>query len=255
MLEEIAVAVGVPIEPSEISRELADFRKEKEEAAYNKQKADEFFLGQVIELLSRADAARDYEEVKKQYECRVRTMERYEWREEYVRPLNSFLCRITGKVMVDPVSLCTDTTCERAAIVARFESGDRTDPETGEVLGDTSLRSNLPLRQSIEEWRELRYCHEIRSLKNDLLSGVGASIVEALSLMQGLMEENAINRDWLSVEGLTDILVSILLKRRYEYLKREILITLKVFVEGHSRNKVNMCIVYLYCISTISCGS
>ncbi|KAJ4847106.1 hypothetical protein Tsubulata_040640 [Turnera subulata] len=237
MLEEIARAVGVPVEPSEISRELASFRREKEEAANRKERAEAFFLDQVIELLSRADAARDYEEVKKQYFQRVQFIERYDAKEEYIPPLISFHCRISGSVMIDPVSLCTGTTCERAAIETWFESGERTDPETGEILEDTSLRSNLPLRQSIAEWRELNYCLRIRSCKAKLLSAVDSSMEEALSQMQELMRENSINKDWISIGGLTDIGISILGNSHNKHVKRKILVTLKDIAEGHSRNK------------------
>ncbi|XP_030507588.2 U-box domain-containing protein 44 [Cannabis sativa] len=237
MLEEIAMAVGVPIEPSAISTELANFKREKEEADFRKERAEVFFFGQVIELLSRADAARDYEEVKKQYEQRVQAIERYNSREEYILPLNSFLCCINGTVMTDPVSLCTGTTCERAAIADWFESGKRTDPDTHEVLENTSFRSNLPLRQSIEEWRELNYCLRIRSSNEKLLSGVDKSMDEALNQMQDLMRESSINRDWISIEGFNDIIVNVLRKSHNNDLKRKILITLKYFVEGHTRNK------------------
>lgn len=240
MLEQIAMAVGVPVEPSEISKELAKFKKDKEEAASRKERAEVLFLEQVIELLSRADAARDFEEVKKQYEQRVQAIERYDSREEYVIPLPSFLCRINGAVMVDPVSLCTGTTCERAAITAWLESGERTDPETGELLEDTSLWTNLPLRQSIEEWRERNYCLMIRSSKVKLLSGVDASVEEALNQMRNLMRENSINKDWIAVEGLNEIVINILGTSHNKDVKRKILITLKDFVEGHSRNKVSI---------------
>lgn len=238
MLEEIARAVGVPVEPSQISKELASFRREKEEAANRKERAEVLFLEQIIELLSRADAARDYEEVKKQYLLRFQVIERYDEREENIRPLNSFYCRISKTLMVDPVSLCTGTTCERAAIEAWLDSGERTDPETGEVLEDTSLRSNLPLRQSIEEWRELNYCLKIRCSKAKLLSGMDSSVEEALSQMQDLMKESSINKDWISVGGLTDIIISILGSSHNKDVKRKILITLKDVVEGHARNKV-----------------
>ncbi|KAK4586255.1 hypothetical protein RGQ29_023438 [Quercus rubra] len=237
MLEEIATAVGVPVEPSQISKELASFRREKEEAANRKERAEVLFLEQIIELLSRADAARDYEEVKKQYLQRFQVIERYDEREENIRPLNSFYCRISETLMVDPVSLCTGTTCERAAIKAWLDNGKRTDPETGEVLEDTSLRSNLPLRQSIEEWRELNYCLKIRCSKAKLLSGIDSSVEEALSQMQDLMKESSINKDWISVGGLTDIIISILGSSRNRDVKRKILITLKDVVEGHARNK------------------
>lgn len=237
MLEEIARAVGVPVEPSQISKELASFRKEKEEASNRKERAEVLFLEQIIELLSRADAARDYEEVKKQYLQRFQVIERYDEREENIQPLNSFLCRICNTVMIDPVSLCTGTTCERVAIEAWLDGGEKTDPETGEVLEDTSLRSNLPLRQSIEEWRELNYCLKIRCSKAKLLSGMDSSVEEALSQMQDLILENSINKDWISIGGLTDIIISILGSSHNKDVKRKILITLKDVVEGHARNK------------------
>ncbi|XP_061365602.1 U-box domain-containing protein 44-like [Gastrolobium bilobum] len=237
MLEEIARAVGIPVEPSEISKEISSIRWEKEEAANRKERAEVVFLEQIIELLSRADAARDYEEVKKQYFERVQVIERYDSREKYILPLNSFLCCITGAVMVDPVSLCTGTTCERSAIEAWFDDGNRTDPDTKEVLEDTSLRSNIPLRQSIEEWRELNYCCSIRSIRENLLSNSDLFLQESLSQMQALIRENSINKDWISIGELTDIIISILGKSVSGDVKTKILIALKDAVEGHARNK------------------
>ncbi|KAE8670390.1 ARM repeat superfamily protein isoform 1 [Hibiscus syriacus] len=237
MLEEIARAVGVPVEPSEISKELASFRREIEEAGNRKERAEVFFLEQVIELLSQADAARDYEEMKKHYFQRAQVIERYDTQKEYIPPLKPFICRISGEVMDDPVSLCTGTTCERAAIEARFDCGMKTDPETGDVLEDTSLRSNLPLRQSIDEWRELNYCLKIRASQAKLSSGVDLKVVVALNQMQELIRENSINKDWISIGGLTDSIISILGSSRNREVKKKILITLKDMVEGHARNK------------------
>lgn len=239
MLEEIARAVGVPVDPSEISKELASIRKDKEEAADRKERAEVFFLEQVIELLSRADAARDYEEVKKQYYERLQVIERYSSREKSIEPLNSFLCCITGTVMVDPVSLETGTTCERYAIENWFDSGMRTDPETEEVLKDTKLRSNVPLRQSIEEWRELNYCLTIRSIKENLQSNTVSSVLESLRQVQDLIKDNSINKDWISIGGLTDIIISIVRNTDDVEVKINILSTLKDAVEGHMRNKVS----------------
>lgn len=235
ILEEIARAVGVPVEPSEIGKELASIRKEKEEAAYRKEKAEFVFLEQIIKLLSRADAARDYEEVKNQYFERVQVIERYDSREKYIQPLKSFLCRINGAVMVDPVSLSTGTTCERSAIESWFYDGNRTDPETQEVLEDTSLRSNIPLRQSIEEWRELNYCLLIRSIRENL--SLNSNLKESLSQMQALIAENSINKDWISIGEVTDTVISILGNSNDREVKMKILITLKDVVEGHARNK------------------
>ncbi|KAK8338464.1 hypothetical protein V6Z12_A09G252900 [Gossypium hirsutum] len=237
MLEEIARAVGVPVEPSEISKELASFRREIEEAGNRKERAEVLFLEQVIELLSQADAARDHEEMKKQYFQRAQVIERYDTQKEYIPPLKPFKCRISGEVMVDPVSLCTGTTCERVAIEAWFDCGKKTDPDTGDVLEDSSLRSNLSLRQSIEEWRELNYCLKIRACQAKLSSGVDLKVEEALNQMQELIRENSINKDWISIGGLTDRIISILGSSHNREVRKKILITLKDMVEGHARNK------------------
>ncbi|KAK2986085.1 hypothetical protein RJ640_011526 [Escallonia rubra] len=237
MLKQIAMAVGVSVEPLEISKELESFRREKEEAENRKERAEVLFLEQVIELLSRADAARDYEEVRKQYFQRLQVIERYGPTEEYIQPFRAFVCCITEAVMVDPVSLCTGTACERAALEAWFDRGEKTDPETGELLEDFSYRSNRQLRQSIQEWKELNYCLKIRSCKAKMLSHVDSSMGEALGHMQELVRETSINKDWISIGGLTEIIFSILEDSVNRDVKRKILSTLKDIVEGHARNK------------------
>ncbi|KAK9140104.1 hypothetical protein Scep_009785 [Stephania cephalantha] len=235
MLEQIALAVGVPIVPSEISKELADFRREIEEAAVRKEREEEYFLGQVIKLLSQADAARNQEEIKNQYYRRMQSVERTSG--DYIPPLQSFICPLSGSnVMVDPVSLCTGTTYERASIEAWFESGEKTDPETGDFLEDLSLRSNHRLRQSIEEWRELNFCLKIRSAKRNLQSGIGSSVEDALSLVQDVIRDYPVTRDWIAIEGIIDIVISILSTRNKD-IKISVLMTLKVAVEGHQMNK------------------
>ncbi|KAK4732464.1 hypothetical protein R3W88_025452 [Solanum pinnatisectum] len=237
ILKEIARAAGVPVEPAEITKELDNFKKEKEEAAYRKERAEVLFLNQVIELLSRADAARNSEEVKSQYFQRVSIIEGYDPREEYIQPFKAFICCITGIIMVDPVSLCTGTACERASIQAWFDSGEKIDPETGEELQDLSIRPNLQLRQLIQEWKELNYCIIIRACKGKLLSGVDASIEEALAQMQELMKANWINKEWVTIGGLTEIVISKLGMLRNGYLQDKVMITLKDVVDGHARNK------------------
>ncbi|XP_015158346.1 putative U-box domain-containing protein 42 isoform X2 [Solanum tuberosum] len=237
ILKEIARAAGVPVEPAEITKELDNFKKEKEEAAYRKERAEVLFLNQVIELLSRADAARNYEEVKSQYFQRVSIIEGYDPREEYIQPFKAFICCITGIIMVDPVSLCTGTACERASIQAWFDSGEKIDPETGEELQDLSIRPNLQLRQLIQEWKELNYCIIIRACKGKFLSGVDASIEEALAQMQELMKANSINKEWVTIGGLTEVVISKLGMLRNGYLQDKVMITLKDVVDGHARNK------------------
>ncbi|GER54779.1 U-box domain-containing protein [Striga asiatica] len=233
MLKEIARAVGVRVDPDE----LDGFRREKEEAEWRIEKAEVLFLEQVIELLSRADAARDYEHVKDQYLQRVKMIERYDSKEEFIEPFKPFFCCITGNVMVDPVSLCTGTACEREALEAWFERGENKDPETGEIIEDFTYRPNVQLRQSIQEWRELNYCVKIRSCRGKLLSGFESCVVEGLSVVRELVRENSVNRDWVSIGGLTDVVVSMVGSEVNEGVRRLLLMTLKDIVDGHARNK------------------
>ncbi|KAL7081166.1 hypothetical protein ACP275_14G022400 [Erythranthe tilingii] len=239
ILSEIARAVGVPVEPSEISKEIASFKKEKEEAEDRKERAEVLFLDQVIELLSRADAASDYEEVRRQYFQRLDAVEKYDPREEWIQPFRSFFCCITGNVMVDPVSLCTGTTCERAALEEDwFGRGEETDPETGEILWDFSYRPNIRVRQSIQEWRELNYCVKIRSCKTKLISHVDSLVEEALDRMEELVREDSVNKDWVSIGGLTDLAVAMIGGGVVsEDVENKLLVTLKEIIDGHERNK------------------
>ncbi|KAE9453076.1 hypothetical protein C3L33_15024, partial [Rhododendron williamsianum] len=237
MLKEIAKAVGVAVEPSEISKELESFRIEKEEAANRKERAEVFFLDQVIELLSRADAARDYKQIRKQYFQRLKVIESYDPKDECIPPFKAFLCCINRTVMDDPVSLCTGTACERTALEAWFKRGEKTDPETGDPLEDFSYWSNIQLRQSIQEWKELNYCVKIRSCKAKLLSEIDSSVEAALDQMQELMKENSVNRDWISIGGLTDTVVAMIGSSCNRDVKEKILVTLKDLVEGNLRNK------------------
>ncbi|XP_026442756.1 U-box domain-containing protein 44-like [Papaver somniferum] len=235
MLKEIARVVGVPVEPTVISKELASFKREKEDAAVRKEKLEEYFLKQVIELLSRADAAKDQEEIKKQYLKRFQIIQT---REGYIDPLNSFICPIDrSTVMVDPVSLSTGTTCERAAIEAWFDSGKKTDPKTGHLLDDFSVRSNHRLREAIEEWRELNYCLQIRVVKRKLISATDSAVEEALNKMVELFTENPINKDWIAIEGLISISLSVLENSLNKDIKRKILITLQAAIAGNAHNK------------------
>lgn len=237
ILKEIAKAVGVAVEPSEISEEMENFRKEKVEAENRKEQAEAFFLEQVIELLSQADAARDYEEIREKYMQRLKWIQRYDLREEEIKPFKAFVCCITKDVMVDPVSLCTGTSCERRALEDWFARGEKTDPETGDILEDLSYRSNLQLRKSIQEWRELNYCLKIHSCEVKLLSGVDQSVEEALCQMQDLLRENPINKDWIFIAGLTDNLISLLGSSNTSIVKKNVLINLKNILEGNQRYK------------------
>lgn len=238
IIVDIARAVGVTVEPSEIRKELDSFKREKEEAENRKERAEVYFLEQIIELLSRADAARDFEHVKDHYMQRLRVIEGHDPKSESIPPFKAFICGITKTVMDDPVSLSNGTAYSRVAIEAWFGSGETTDPITGEPLEDLSFRSNIQLGQSIQEWKELNYCMRIRSCKAKLMSENSSSIKDAVYQIRDLIKENSINKDWVSIGGLTELLINILPNLHNQQVKTEVLITLKYAVEGHTRNKV-----------------
>ncbi|KAH7665815.1 Zinc finger RING/FYVE/PHD-type protein [Dioscorea alata] len=236
MLEEIARAVSVPVEPSEISEELARLRNEKEEAAERKERVEAHFLEQVIELLSRADAANNLEQIRSQYYRRMETAEKFV-SGEYIPPLEAFLCPIEGTVMVDPVSLCTGTTCERTAIEGWLQSGKISDPVTNQPLDEFTIRSNILLRQSIEEWRELNYCLKIRSAKLGFTDGSDLACERSFVILQEIIKENKVNKDWIAIDGLIEVILSFIGTSHNKNLKSKALVTLLAITEQHERNK------------------
>lgn len=237
LIREIARALGIPVEPSEISKELASLRREKEEAAARKEMEEEAFMEQVIALLSQADATNSPEQVEKHYKERLMSLGTSVNEEEHIAPLQSFICPLKNDVMSDPVSLCTGTTCERKEIEKWLASGTNIDPETHELLSDLTLRPNLPLKQSIEEWVERNYCLKIKAAKRKLQSEDEMKHTDALAQIQKLCEEKPINKDWIAIEGLIPNAVQVLAKSHSRDVKRSALSTLKALVTGHAQNK------------------
>lgn len=236
MLKQIALSVGVSIEPSEIREELDSLRIEREKAAERKEKQEEIFLKQVIELLSHADAALDEDEIKKQYELIKNIVEKSAISNGTILPFAAFICPLTGSVMVDPVNLSTGTTCERTAIEARFLQGCKEDPHTGQVLKDLKLRPNISLRHSIQQWREQNYLLNIRRSREILQSTNLLAYDDAFSEITKVIKENVVTKYWIAMEGLIDIIV-LLVERLDGNLKSRSLQTLLDIVERHSHNK------------------
>ncbi|KAI0492025.1 hypothetical protein KFK09_026290 [Dendrobium nobile] len=236
MLEQIALSVGVSIVPAEIRKELDSLRMEREEAAARKEKQEEIFLKQVIELLSHADAALDEDEIRRQYELIRNTVEKSAISNGKILEYDAFLCPITKSVMVDPVNLFTGTTCEKAAIEAWFLEGRKEDPCTGKPLADTTLRPNISVRQSIQQWREQNYFLKIRRAKEILQFANSAAYDDAFCEITKIIKENLVTKYWIAMEGLIDIIV-LLVGTLDDNLKSRSLQTLLDIVESHSHNK------------------
>ncbi|KAK1390625.1 hypothetical protein POM88_018803 [Heracleum sosnowskyi] len=123
------------------------------------------------------------------------------------------LCRLLHSLPSNSTSkgfsLCTGTKCDREALEASFSHGKKSDPQTRELLDDCSYRANHPLRQSMQEWKEHILCHKIRNCKSNLL-GTDDSVLQALGQLKDLMRENSINKYWITIGGLTEIIISVL---------------------------------------------
>ncbi|KAK8935267.1 U-box domain-containing protein 43 [Platanthera zijinensis] len=235
MLEQIA-SVGVPIEPSEIKKELDSLRMEKEEAAARKEKQEEIFLKQVIELLSNDDDVHAEERIRKQYDLISNLVEKSRIHNGMIKEYNASLCPITKSVMVNPVILCNGTTYEREAIEAWFLQGNTTDPHTGETLEDLALKPNISVRQLIQQWREKNQLLKIRQAKEILQSTNSSGYDDALRDIQKVVKENMDTKIWIAIEGLIDIIV-LLMGISDGNLKSRFFQALLDIVERHSDNK------------------
>lgn len=233
LINEIARAVGVPVQDSEIRKELSNLKREKEEAAVRKEREEEVFMEQVIALLSRADAARTPEDIREDY---TRFQDDAE---EELQPLQSFLCPISGEVMRDPVSVATGHTYERSRIQEWFDRGERTNYVTKLPLPDLTLKPNHKIKATIEEWVERNYCIRIRSARKKLESGDEAVGKQALEDLRKLCTESSKITHWIAKEGLVPLIVRMLESHDRE-VKKKCLSALLAIVTGNDENKVSM---------------
>lgn len=241
LLREIAMAVGVPVsDESEISKELASFKREKEEAAERKEREEEAFMEQVIALLERSDAAKVPEVARSRYQERKHAMgNSLRESDDGIPALQSFICPLKQDVMEDPVTVANGQTYEREQIQRWFDAGHTTDPLSNQELPNTLLRPNGPLKKSIEEWRERNYCYSIRNARTALQSGNESQQLMALDSLRQLCRDDSRTRDWIVSEGLmVDIVTS--LKSPGRDVKKGCLATLSALIQDHDENKVSI---------------
>jgi hypothetical protein len=240
LLLDIARAVGIPVDASEISKELASFKREKDEAALRKEREEEAFMEQIIILLSRADAVY-LPEADYRAGAPYTNIEKADitGTTELISPLKSFICPLKGDVMVDPVSLVTGSCFERACIESWFDQGNATDSISNEKLTDLTLRPNTPVRQSIEEWRDRNCCIAILRAKSLLQSGDERKQIEALQTISQLCHRSNVNKDWIGTEGIVGDLVD-LVKSGSKDVKIRALSALRVLVKDNAVNKVSL---------------
>lgn len=100
-----------------------------------------------------------------------------------------------------------------------------------------SLRPNIPLRKSINEWTETKYCTTIYKAKEDLDSGLEGKKLDALKSLMELCELSHMTKDWIAHEGLVEQIVRTLNDHSLD-VKEQSLLTLLALVKRNDSNKV-----------------
>lgn len=231
LISEIARAVGVPVEDSAIRKELESLQREKEDASLRKEREEEVYMEQILALLSTADAAHTPEASRVDYRDKFEACP-----EEEQPPFPSFRCPISGDVMKDPVSVATGRTFERSRIQEWFDSGEKTDPITKLLLPDLTLRPNIQIKKTIEEWMDYNNRVRIRNARRKFESGDEIMIQEALEDLYSLCDGNFKVKQWIGEEKLVAQIVT-MLKSQDKDVKKKSLLALQIIVAGNDNNK------------------
>lgn len=153
----------------------------------------------------------------------------------------AFVCPLTKQVMQDPVTLENGQTYERVAIERWFqECKDDGRPTLCPMAGqkvDSTVKSSLALRNTIEEWTARNEQARIEIVKQILTSGSNDDdIVFGLNDLQTLCRKNRMNKHRVRNEGLIPLIVDLL--KNGEEVRCLALSTLRFLAEDDEDNKV-----------------
>ncbi|THU62528.1 hypothetical protein C4D60_Mb01t06090 [Musa balbisiana] len=101
-----------------------------------------------------------------------------------------FICPISLEPMVDPVTLCTGQTYERANILKWLSLGHLTCPTTMQELWDDAVTPNRTLHQLISAWFSQRYL--LGKKRSEDVQGRAAELVQSLKKVKGQARVEAI---------------------------------------------------------------
>lgn len=212
LLMLIAEAIDIEKDASTLKKEFDDFKNEVDSSRKSMDFAHAIQMDQIVSLLEKADATLSLEDKEITYSRRRDSLG-----SRIVEPLQSFYCPIVGEIMLDPVQLSSGHTFERKAIEKWIKDGNFTCPLTMTPLNDITLRDNIVLKKSIEEWKERNTIIRIASIKTMLISGKDEEIVKSLRNLLELCEEKELNREFVVLENLIKILVEFLGKSNRLY--------------------------------------
>ncbi|GMY07578.1 U-box domain-containing protein 44-like [Fagus crenata] len=219
LLVQIAEAVGISPEQSELKKEFELFKREIEDATLRKDLAEAVQMEQIIRLLEKADATKSLEEKAKKYFEKRNPLGR-----QPLEPLNSFYCPITQAVMVDPVETTSGRTFERSALEKCFAEGNNLCPLTMIPLNTSVLRPNKTLRESIEEWKQRNTIISIASIKPKLQSSEEKEMLQSLCELQDICTERELHREWITMEDYIPVLAGLLSAKNREIRKHALFI-------------------------------
>ncbi|KAG0558499.1 hypothetical protein KC19_10G033000 [Ceratodon purpureus] len=153
----------------------------------------------------------------------------------------AFVCPLTKQVMQDPVTLENGQTYERVAIERWFkeckENGRPTlCPMTGQKV-DSTVKSSLALRNTIEEWTARNEQARIEIVKQIITSGSSDDdIVFGLTDLQTLCGKNQMNKPRARQAELIPLIFALALSKNGEDVQRLALSTLRVLAEDDEDN-------------------
>lgn len=252
LLLQIARAAGVATDPTSLKDELEILKREKEDTRAQGNQDEYQHLGEVIALLSRADAATSASEKDVNYQKKRGSggMGGHP-----IPPLQSFYCPITHEIMEEPVEIASGQTFERTAIEKWFSAGNSNCPTTKVELDNLEIKLNLALRQSIQEWKERNIAISIAATTPKLdRNREESEICAALRTLLTLSEEKGIHRYWIALEGLIPSLVD-LLQSHQRIVRKETLEVLRSLSVDNTENKVLPEIPFHCFGSCTCCGS
>ncbi|ERN18579.1 hypothetical protein AMTRI_Chr12g238980 [Amborella trichopoda] len=94
-----------------------------------------------------------------------------------------FICPISLEPMLDPVTLCTGQTYDRANIMKWFSMGHLTCPTTMQELWDDSITPNKTLHHLIYSWYSQRYLYQKK--RSEDVQGRVKELLETLKKAKG----------------------------------------------------------------------
>ncbi|KAH7441470.1 hypothetical protein KP509_03G039300 [Ceratopteris richardii] len=153
---------------------------------------------------------------------------------------DAFLCPLTKSVMQDPVTLENDQTYERTAIERWFlecSANGRPPvcPVTQMKLESTSLKPNIALRNTIQEWVARNDAAKLDNAKVYLTSDVPNEVIDSLNDIKSLCLKSRTNKVKARTSGLIPLIVDCLkLEERARCLALE---TLRTLADTEDENK------------------